>query len=185
MRRTLPYHLRTRPVAALLVAGALVVTLTACDDGGDPKPGSAGSTNTSKPRKHRGSTTTSAPKGTSSTTSSTTLPATTVPPTPTTTLPPTSGGTCGAATGPITAAVLGGDLGQVPVASYDVTDCRRAGSQPIWAAVTLRPKPGQSVPQLNVVLELFGSIWTVHSYASGPTGCDAPPPVPAELRTGC
>ena len=29
------------------------------------------------------------------------------------------------------------------------------------------------------------SNWTVQSYNTGATGCDAPPPVPAELRLGC
>lgn len=185
MRRIPMSRPRTRPLVALAVVGALVVTLAACDGGGDSEPKSSGSTSTSKPRKPHGSTTTTTASKGSTTTSSTTVPSTTVPPSPTTTLPPNSGGTCGAATGPITAAVLGGDLGPVPVASYDVTDCRRSGSQPIWAAVTLRPKPGQTVAPLNVVLELFGSIWTVHSYGAGATGCDAPAPVPAELRTGC
>jgi hypothetical protein len=108
-----------------------------------------------------------------------------VPPAPSTTVPPTTGNGCAEATGPITSAVLGGDLGSTPMASYDVTDCRRSTSQPIWAAVTLAPKPGQSVGRLTVVLERLGSIWVVHSYAFGPSGCDAPPPVPSELRLGC
>jgi hypothetical protein len=85
----------------------------------------------------------------------------------------------------ISAAITGGDLQAVPVDSYTVGDCRLAASQPIWSAVTLTPKPGQGVPRLTVVVERIGSIWTVHSYGPGATGCDAPAPVPAELRLGC
>jgi len=51
--------------------------------------------------------------------------------------------------------------------------------------VVLTPKPGQTVPPLTVVVEQLGSIWTVHSYGTGATGCDAPAPVPAELHLGC
>ena len=73
----------------------------------------------------------------------------------------------------------------MPLDSYTIGDCRLAPSQLIWGAVTLTPNPGQSVPRLTVVAERIGSIWTVHSYGSGPTGCDAPAPVPAELGLGC
>jgi hypothetical protein len=41
------------------------------------------------------------------------------------------------------------------------------------------------VPGLTVVFERIGSIWNVHSYGQGATGCDAPAPVPTELRLGC
>ncbi len=186
MRRTPPPRPGTRALAASAVVAALLLSLAACDSG-SAKPRSARSTTSStKPRAHRGSTTTtSAPPSGSTSTSPTTLPPTTVPPTPTTTLPPNSGGTCGGATGPITDAVVSGDLGPVPVSSYDVTDCRRSASQPIWAAVTLTPKAGQNVARQTVALELLGSIWIVHSYGTGATGCDIPAPVPAELRLGC
>ena len=85
----------------------------------------------------------------------------------------------------ITAAVLSSHLGPVPTGSYTVTNCRVSTAVPIWAAVTLTPRPGQAVPPITVVVERIGSIWTLHSYATGPTGCDAPAPVPTELALGC
>jgi hypothetical protein len=185
MRRTPLHRVRTRGVLAVAAVGLVVVGLAACDSGSS-KPKSSRTTTTTRVRTRRTTTTTAAGKGTSTTTTtSTTLPTTTVPPTTPTTVPPTTGAGCGSATGPITSAVLGGDLGTTPIASYDLTDCRRSTSQPDWAAVTLRPKAGQSVATMTVVVERLGSIWTIHSYAAGPNGCDAPPPAPAELRLGC
>jgi hypothetical protein len=73
----------------------------------------------------------------------------------------------------------------VPLDSYSIAGCRLAPSSTIWGAVALAPKPGQTAPPLTVVVERLGSIWSVHSYATGATGCDAPAPVPAELQLGC
>jgi hypothetical protein len=101
-------------------------------------------------------------------------------------VPPNPAAACGAREEPITQAVLDGGLGPVPVENYTVTDCRIAPSNQIWAAVTLLPKPGSGVPRLTVVLQRVGALWTVRSYGEGAVACDdAPPPVPAELRTGC
>jgi hypothetical protein len=180
----MPRHRSLSPVAGLALlalTAALTVGLTAC--------GSGGSKAKSKPRHSTSTTTRPRHTTTSSSSSSTTAPTgpstsdTTAPTTTSTTAPADAG--CGGATGPITAAVLSGDLGPVPTGSYNVADCRLSPSHPIWAAVALRPRAGETVPQLTVVLERIGALWTVHSYAQGPTGCDAPPPVPTELRLGC
>jgi hypothetical protein len=179
MRRTFAFPAVAR-FCATACAGLALLTLTACDSGGS-KSKSAGSTTTSYRAHH--TTTSTKPAGT--TTSSAPPTSITTVPRPSSTTLPNDGGTCGGATGAITAAVLGGDLGPVPVGSYTVVDCRQSASQPIWAAVTLRARPGQTVPQLTVALQRIGALWTVHSYSQGPTGCDAPRPVPTELRLGC
>lgn len=171
-----------RRVCALLACAALVATASACDSGGSSKS-DAGTTTTTKKRKPRASTTTSS--SSSSTSSTTGTPGTTAPTLPPTTTPPGTTTPCGAQAARISSVVYGGDLQPVPVDSYTIADCRLAPSSPIWGAVVLTPKPGQTVPQLTVVVELLGSIWTVHSYGAGPTGCDAPAPVPAELHLGC
>jgi hypothetical protein len=170
-----------RRASATVVAAGLALTLAACDSGGSDRSG-AGTTTTSKKKPHRPTTTSSS---TAASTSSTTgTPGTTAPTLPPTTAPPATA-SCGAQAATISSVVYGGDLQAVPLDSYTISDCRLAPSQPIWAAIVLTPKPGQTVPQLTVVLERLGSIWTVHSSGPGATGCDAPVPVPSELRLGC
>ena len=175
-----PSDRRLRGATVAVACLGLVVTLAACDSGGSDRSG-AGTTTTSKRAPHGSSTTTS-----SSTTSTTTTTGGTGTTTPTT--PPTSAPAaalpCATQEAALTALVQGGDL-PIPTDSYTVGDCRIAPSSLIWAAVVLRPKPGETVPQLTVVAERIGSLWTVRSYGPGPTGCDAPAPVPAELRLGC
>lgn len=156
--------------------GLALLALAACDSGT-----SNGPSTTSRAR--RSSTTTAAGDARPSDSDGT---APVAPSTTSTSAP--AGNTaimCDARATPITAAVTGGDLGTVPVASYTVTDCRIAPSNQIWAAVNLTPKPGTGVTPLVVVLERVGSIWGVHAYGPDHVGCDAPPPVPTELATGC
>jgi hypothetical protein len=175
---------RRRRAVALVLCLGLVGALAACDGGGSGR--SAGTTSTTRRRKPHPSTTTA-----STSTTTTTLggaqpdTAVTDPDAPTTTTSPSGAAPCGAQASHLTAAVTGGDLGAVPVAGYTVDHCRLASSNLIWGAVTLTPKPGQTVAPMTVVLERIGSIWQVHSFASGPTGCDAPAPVPAQLGLGC
>ena len=163
-----------------------VVGLAACDSGsskGAVKP----LTTTTTRRKHRPATTTStltvAPTSTSSATVAPAI-STTLAPSPATTAPPALEA-CGARAGAIFAAVQGGDLGPVPLARYTISDCRVAKSNQIWSAVSLVPKPGTGVAPLTVALERIGSIWSVRGYAANHVACDAPPPVPQELRLGC
>jgi hypothetical protein len=172
-----------RAVSVLLALG-LTATLAACGSGGSGASAKSSSTTTTTRRhKPRASTT--------STTTTTTLggaqpdSAVTNPNAPSTTTTPAGGAPCGAQEPHLTAAVTSGDLGTVPLASYAISNCRLASSNLIWGAVTLTPKPGQTVAPMTVVLERIGSIWDVHSYASGATGCDAPAPVPTELALGC
>ncbi|MGZ4675660.1 MAG: hypothetical protein ACXVJ7_12350 [Acidimicrobiia bacterium] len=173
-----------RLTRAAVVAFALVVGVAACDGGGSSRRAHTTTTTRRRHRPSRTTTTTTAAGGSSTTASTAPTTGTTAPTLPPTTAPPNAG-TCAAASGPITAAVLGGGLGPVPVADYTVTDCRLSSSHPLWSAVTMAPRPGTTAPRLTVALERIGSIWTVHSYAQGATGCDAPPPVPTELRLGC
>lgn len=161
---------------------ALTVAAVGCASGSGsratkPNPSST----TRKPKPPRTTSTSSSTSTTSTTVTSTT---TIAPPLPTSTTP-TPSDTCGARSGPIYAAVQGGDLGPVPLGEYQITDCRVAASNQIWSAVTLKPLPGKSVVQLTVVLLRIGSIWTVKEYAQNRVACDAPPPVPTELRLGC
>jgi hypothetical protein len=166
----------------LAVAAGAALVLGACDDSGS----SADRSSTSSTSRRRTTTTTTTDAASSTTT---TVPPTTVPPTvPPTTVPPgpPSGSLpCGERGGPISAAVLGGGLGPVPVENYTLTDCRIAAANEIWAAVTLAPKPGTTVPRLTVALERIGSIWTVRAYGERSVACDAPPPVPQQLGLGC
>jgi hypothetical protein len=180
----MPRRHRT-PFRALALAAtvALAAGVTACDDGASSR--SDGPSTSSRPRRSTTTTSDPADRGSTTTTSAPVRPSTTVPPTAPPTTTPVGPGTCGGQAAAISAAVTGGDLGPVPVENYSITGCRIAASQPIWAAVTLVPKPGETVDRLTVVLQRLGSIWTVHSYNTGATGCDAPAPVPAELRLGC
>jgi hypothetical protein len=174
---------RRRRATALLLCLGLAGALAACDSGGSGK--AASTTSTTRRRKSRATSTTS------SSTTTTTLggaqpdTAVTDPNAPPTTTTPGGAASCGAQAPHLTAAVTGGDLGAVPVDSYTVGRCRLASSNLIWGAVTLTPKPGQTVAPMTVVLERIGSIWQVHSFATGATGCDAPAPVPSELGLGC
>ena len=177
-------HRVIRRASVALVCLGLVVALAACDSGGSDRAGRT-STTTSKRRPHRSTTTSSTASTTStSATSATTGPSQTSTPSSPPTTAPAAALPCGTQATALTALVQGGDL-PIPVDSYTVADCRIAPSSLIWAAVVLAPKPGQTVPQLTVVAERIGSLWTVHSYGPGATGCDAPAPVPAELRLGC
>ena len=164
-------------LAALALVVAAPAALAACDSGGST---AAGTSTTSRHRPHR-TTTTSSSSSTTTTVPVPSTPATLTP--PATTAPGT--GTCGPQEPTITAAVLAGDLGPVPIGSYDVGGCRIAGSNPIWSAVALTPKAGAAVTPLTVVLQRLGAIWTVHAYGITRVGCDAPAPVPAELNLGC
>lgn len=175
---------RTRLCRRTAVAALVVVVAAGCSDGGSESHASPHTTTATG--KRSGSSTTE--PSSSTTTTTTTVPDLTDPRSqPATTVPTSATGStpCGARTGTITAGVLSSDLGPVPTGSYTVTHCRLSSTQPTWSAVTLTPRPGQSVTPLTVVMERIGSIWTLHSYSAGPTGCDAPPPVPAELRLGC
>jgi hypothetical protein len=169
---------------ALLAGLGLVATLAACDSGGSSKS-DADATTTTRARHRRGSTSTSS--STSATTTTPDATGTTAPPAtpPASTTPPPATAACGVQLPRISAAITDGGLQAVPVDDYTIGECRLAPSQPTWSAVVLTPKPGQTVPRLNVVVERIGSIWTVHSYGPGATGCDAPAPVPAELGLGC
>jgi hypothetical protein len=175
---------RRRRAAALVLCLGLTAGLAACDSGGPRK--AASTTSTTRRRKPHPSTTTS-----SSSTSTTTLggaqPDTPVtdPNAPSTTTTPAGAASCGAQASHLTAVVTGGELGTVPVDRYAIGHCRLASSNLIWGALTLTPKPGETVAPMTVVLERIGSIWQVHSYATGATGCDAPAPVPTELALGC
>ncbi len=174
--------------ARLVIPLALIAAtgLAACDSGGS-KAATKPRTTTTTRRKHRPATTTSTTAApTTPSTTSTTAPvvATTLAPSPATTVPPTLGA-CGARAVAIFAAVQGGDLGPVPLAKYTISDCRIAASNPIWSAVSLVPNRGTGVTPLTVALERVGSIWSVRGYASNHVACDAPPPVPQELRLGC
>ncbi len=166
---------------------ALLATASGCSDGGSSSHATPHTTAATR-RPHRSDSSTTSSSTPSTTTTTTTVPDLTDPRSqPVATAPTSASGAipCGALTGIITAGALSSDLGPVPTGSYTVTRCRISGTQPIWSAVTLAPRPGQSVSALTVVMERIGSIWTLHSYGAGPTGCDAPPPVPAELRLGC
>jgi hypothetical protein len=180
---------RLQSLAAPLVVVALCATLAACDSGGGSRAARSTTTTTTKHRRkpHAATTTTS-----SSTTTTTTLPrgaqpdtAVTDPNVATTTTSPGGAAPCGPQEARLDAVVQSGELQNVPVASYTVTNCRLASSQPIWGAVTLAPNAGTSVAPLTVVFERVGSIWDVHSYGAGATGCDAPAPVPTQLGLGC
>src|SRR3954454_16987809 len=175
---------RCRRTVALVLCLGLTAVLAACDSGESGK--SARTTSTTRRRKPHASTTTS-----SSSTTTTTLggaqPDTPVtdPNAASTTTSPAGAAPCGAQTPHLTAAVTGGGLGAVPLDRYTIGHCRLASSNLIWGAMTLTPKPGETVAPMTVVLERRGSIWQVHSYATGATGCDAPAPVPAQLALGC
>ena len=169
-------------LVGLATMTALTVTATGCASGSSSratKPLTSSTTHRRKP--FRSTSTTSAP----STSTTTAAPSSsTAPPPPSASNPPPSD-ICGARSGPIYAAVQGGDLGPVPLGDYEITECRIAASNQIWAAVTLKPLPGKAVVPLTVALLRIGSIWTVKQYAQTHVACDAPPPVPTELRLGC
>jgi hypothetical protein len=173
----------TRRVASLVACLALATALVACDRGDSAT--SSGTSTSTRRHQRRGSTTTTSAATTTTLGGAQPDTPVTDPNAPSTTTTPAGGAPCGAQEARLAAVVTGGELTGVPVDRYTVTDCRLASSNLIWAAATLVPKPGASVPRLTVVFERIGSIWTVHSYGSDPTGCDAPAPVPAELALGC
>ncbi len=168
------------PLALIAVTG-----LAACDSGSS-KAATKTRTTTTTRRKHRPTTTSAAAAPNSSSKTGTTAPVvvTTLAPSPVTAVPSTLGA-CGARAGTIFAAVQGGDLGPVPLEKYTISDCRVANSNQIWSAVSLVPNPGTGVTPLTVALERIGAIWSVRGYATSHVACDAPPPVPQELRLGC
>jgi hypothetical protein len=176
---------RIRRVGALLVGLGLLAPLTACDSGGSASSTDPTSTTTQRrARKPRASTSSTSPGATSTTSAAIT---TTVPngqAGPDGTNPPATA-SCGVQADRFSAVVYGGDLAVVPVDRYTISDCRLSPTRPIWGAVTLAPKPGETVPPLTVVFERVGSIWTLHSFGEGATGCDAPAPAPSELDLGC
>src|SRR5690349_21683421 len=146
---------RIRRAGALLACIGLATALTACDGDGSASRSGAGSTPSTARRHPRRSTTTSSSGATS------TSPTTTTAPTgqtgPGGTNPPPSAD-CGTDVARFTAVVEGGDLSTVPVERYTVTDCRLSPTRQIWGAVTLVPKPGETVPPLTVVFERIGSL---------------------------
>jgi hypothetical protein len=170
-------HPGIRRAVAVLVGLGLAATLTACDSSGSST--SAGSTTSTRARRRHHPTTTTAAASTGTTTTTSTAPPDTG------SRDPPATAACGAELARFTAVVQSGEVQGVPVERYTVGDCRLAPSLPIWGAVALVPKPGETVPHLTVVFERIGSIWNVHSSGSGATGCDAPAPVPTELHLGC
>jgi hypothetical protein len=156
--------------------------LTACDSGSSTAGTKKHSSTTTRGKSGHSRRTTTTSSSSSSTTKASTG-STTAPP-PASTVPPPSSN-CGARAGAIYAAVQGGDLGPVPLSKYTIADCRVAASNQIWSAVTLVPNAGSGVVQLTVALQRMGSIWQVDSYGQNRVSCDAPPPVPTELRLGC
>ncbi len=167
------------PLALIAVTG-----LAACDSGSS-KVATKPHTTAMTRRKHRPATTTSSTAApTTSSTTAAPVVSTTFAPSPVTTVSPTLDA-CGARAVAIFAAVQGGDLGPVPLEKYTISDCRIANSNQIWSAVSLVPNPGTGVTPLTVALERIGSIWQVRAYAVDHVACDAPPPVPQELRLGC
>ncbi len=176
-------HVRLVVPLALIAA----VGLTACDSGSSKAATKPRTTTTTTRRKHRPATTTSSIAAAPTSTSSATVApvsSTTRAPSPVTTVPPALE-SCGARARAIFAAVQGGDLGPVPLAKYTLSDCRVAISNQIWSAVSLVPNPGTDVTPLTVALERVGAIWDVRGYGASHVACDAPPPVPQELRLGC
>src|SRR5689334_16223512 len=113
-----PLRRRIRRAAVAVACVGLVATLAGCDSSGSGRAGS-GTTTTSRRKPHGSTTTTSSTVSTSSTTGSGTA----------TSTPPTSAAAaplpCGTQEAALTALVQGGDL-PIPVASYEVTDCRIA-----------------------------------------------------------
>lgn len=174
-------RIRTGWVLALIIT----VGAGACSSGSTKTVSKRHSATTTTRRKSRHSATTSS-------TSKAPISTTVAPPSSTTSLslpppssvpPPTD--TCGPRAASIYAAVQGGGLGAVPLDKYTISECRVATSNQIWSAVTLVPNPGSGVQQLTVALERVGALWRVHAYGPIPVACDAPPPVPTELRLGC
>ncbi|MEO6467752.1 MAG: hypothetical protein ABIP21_01535 [Acidimicrobiia bacterium] len=172
------------PHARLAIPLALiaVVGLAACDSGSSKNSGKPRATSTTR-RKHRPITTTSSTTVSSSPTAAPVVSTTEARNAVTT--PPSTGGTCGARAGAVFAALQSGELRSVPLEKYTISDCRIASSNQIWSAVSLVPNPGTGAPPLTVALERVGSLWQVRGYAPDHVACDAPPPVPQELRLGC
>ncbi len=186
MRLTHTFRRASRRPRFALVSLATVTVLTlaaaGCASGSSSRATKPLTSSTTHRRKPLRSTSTTSGASTSTTTAPSS--SSTAAPPPSSSTPPPSD-ICGARSGPIYAAVQGGDLGPVPLGDYEITECRIATSNQIWAAVTLKPLPGKAVVPLTVALLRIGSIWTVKQYAQNHVACDAPPPVPTELRLGC
>lgn len=126
---------------------------------------------------------------TTSTTSASSITTTTSAAGSSTTTTPADAGTCGPQYFAIDAAIRGSDMvGLAAVADkFSVVDCRISAANPIWAAASAVPTPGNEATFEGgvVVLERIGSIWTVHAVGTDQVGCDAPAPVPNELDLPC
>lgn len=175
---------RRHPLAATGLSVVIVATLAlaACSSDSSKLAAKANSPTSTTTRPRHGSSTISSVSG------ATSMPANSsaiAPPTSAATAPPGTSAGCGAQAGAIDAAIQGGHLGPVPIAKYAISDCRIAASNQIFSAVTLVPNPGSGVVQLTVALKRIGSIWAVQAYGQTHVSCNAPPPVPVELRLGC
>lgn len=180
----LGHMVRRHPLAATGLGVVIVATLAlaACSSDSSKPAANAASHPSTTTRPRRG------PGGISSgsdATSTPVNPSAIVPRTSATTTAPSASGGCGAQAGAIDAAIQGGHLGPVPIAKYTISDCRIAVANQTFSAVTLVPNPGSGVVQLTVALQRIGSIWTVRAYGQTHVSCNAPPPVPIELRLGC
>jgi hypothetical protein len=154
-------------VAAALVAVAVFAAHKIRDD--EPQPAA-----------HLEHTTTS-----STSTTSTTAPVTTTP-TPTGASTSTTGppGACGTDAGPIQAAVFAAVNGAS--ANAQVASCRRAASDPSWAAVQLTAKPGAQFNALTAIVHGGAGSWTVVAQDGTSAGCgQAPQQVIADLGQFC
>jgi hypothetical protein len=108
------------------------------------------------------STTTTAPTPTAASPTTSTPTSTTGPP-----------GPCSTETGPIRAAIDAAVSGAAQNA--DVASCRRAASDPTWAAVNLTAKPGAQFAGVTVVLHQGGGTWLVVAQGGASAGCGAAP----------
>jgi len=158
------------PLAIVMLAGAVALGLTACDDGGSGKE--------SKPR--RSTTTSSSSSSTTTSTGPSSSTSTTIPSGsgPTT---PAPVGTCGGQTPAIEAAIGFGVEGLADrTGQYTVQRCRVAPSAQIWAAADIVPNPGVALDRSIVVLQRIGALWNVEDTGTSGVGCDT---VPANIRT--
>jgi hypothetical protein len=162
-------------VAAVLVVAGVFAARAIRDDG----TGTAArrrSTTTAPPSTRVPSTTST------STTPSSTAPGSTTSSAPTSTTGPP--GPCGAATGPIRAAIDAAVSGAAQ--SADVASCRLAASDTSWAAVNLAAKPGAQFDALTVVLHGGGAAWSVVAQGGPSAGCgQAPQQVIVDLGQFC
>ena len=162
----------TAVVAAVLVVGAALAARAIRDDG-TRSADRAATTTTSTPAPSS-STTTTAP------TSTTIAPTTSTVPTSTTGPPGPCGGDTAAIRAAIDAAVTGA------AQNADVASCRRAASDPTWAAVQLAAKAGAQFNALTVVLHDSAGAWSVVAQDGPSAGCGkAPQQVIVDLGQFC